>query len=297
MSMADPKEDALERARSLPCWLGPVDPEPLAGGISNRNFLVRDRGGAFVVRIVEERPEHGLVRANEVASNRAAHAAGIAPELVHAEAGALVIRYVEGRTLSPADIREKAMLPRLIRLLHRCHREIPKHLTGPAPFFWVYHAIRGYTQRLAASDSPHRPLLPRLAEIAAELETATGPVDIVFGHNDLLAANIIDDGKRLWLIDWEYAGYNSPLFDLGNLATNNELSADASERLIEAYFERPLTAELRRRARAMRTASLMREALWSMVSELYSSIDFDYARYTKENLERFERAWRGCDGG
>src|SRR5205814_965390 len=86
----------------------------------------------------------------EIASSRAAHAAGLAPELVHAEAGALVLRYVEGRTLAPADIRAPSMLPRLIPLLHRCHREIPKHLRGPAPFFWAYHAIRDYAPRPCA---------------------------------------------------------------------------------------------------------------------------------------------------
>src|SRR5260221_8713597 len=167
--MADPKQEALERARSLPCWLGPVDPEPLSGGISNRNFLVHDRSGAFVVRVVEERPEHGLSRANEVTSSRAAHAAGIAPELVYAETGALVLRYVEGRTLTPADIRAPAMLPRLVELLHCCHRETPKHLRGPAPFFWVYHAIRDYAHRLMSSASTHKTQLPRLTLIAAAL--------------------------------------------------------------------------------------------------------------------------------
>ena len=64
--------------------------------------------------------------------------------------------------------------------------------------------------------------LPELVDVAAGLELAVGPVDLVFGHNDLLAGNFIDDGRRVWLIDWDYAGFNSPLFDLANLASNNE---------------------------------------------------------------------------
>ncbi len=87
------------------------------------------------------------------------------------------------------------------------------------------------------------------------------------------------------------------MFDLGGLATNNELAPEASDRLLEAYFETPLTAAVKRQAQAMRCASLMREALWSMVSELHSTIDFDYGRYTEENLGRFEAAWRDFDGG
>ena len=113
----------------------------------------------------------------------------------------------------------------------------------------------------------------------------------MFGHNDLLAANLIDDGRRLWLVDWDYGGWNSPLFDLGGLASNSELGDEERDWLLEAYFARPLDDRLRRSAQAMLTASLLREAVWSMVSELHSTLDFDFAAYTAENLARFERAW------
>jgi thiamine kinase-like enzyme len=135
------------------------------------------------------------------------------------------------------------------------------------------------------------PDLPRLLAHAERLERAVGPIDLVFGHNDLLAANVIDDGRRLWLIDWDYAGWNSPLFDLGGLASNNELPEADRVWLLEAYFERPATDELRLKAHAMLTASLLREAMWSMVSELHSTLEFDFVAYTEENLARFDRAW------
>jgi thiamine kinase-like enzyme len=106
-----------------------------------------------------------------------------------------------------------------------------------------------------------------------------------------LAANLIDDGRRLWLVDWDYAGWNSPLFDLGGLASNNELAPADREWLLEAYFERPVDDGLRQRAVAMLTASLLREAVWSMVSEVHSTLGFDFVAYTTENLARFERAW------
>ncbi len=122
-----------------------------------------------------------------------------------------------------------------------------------------------------------------------------GRVSVVFGHNDLLAANFIDDGERLWLIDWDYAGFNSPLFDLGGLASNNELPAHSEDALLERYFEAALTDELRHRYAAMKCASLLREAMWSMVSEHSSSVDFDFVAYTDMNLRRFEDAWAGFE--
>jgi thiamine kinase-like enzyme len=116
-------------------------------------------------------------------------------------------------------------------------------------------------------------------------------VFLVFGHNDLLASNFIDDGRRLWLVDWDYAGFNSPLFDLSGLASNNELAAQQEEQLLDSYFEGVTPEGLDRRYRAMKCASLLREAMWSMVSEQHSALEVDYAAYTELNVERFEAAW------
>ena len=127
--------------------------------------------------------------------------------------------------------------------------------------------------------------------MAEELEQAVGPVDIVFGHNDLLPSNFLDDGKKLWLIDWDYAGFNSPLFDLSNLASNNEVSEPDERWLLETYFEKPLTPALWRSYRAMKCASLLRETMWSMVQEIHSELDFDYPAYTADYRGRLERMY------
>ena len=195
----------------------------------------------FFVRIGEDFEVHNVLRRFELAAARAAHAAGISPEVVHAEPGAMVFRYIDGRTLAPADVRDPAMLARIVPLLRACHRDLPRHFRGPAPIFWVFQVVRDYAARLA--DDGHRLAseLPRYLAAAERLEAAVGPVELAFGHNDLLAANLIDDGKRLWLVDWEYAGFNSPLFDLGGLASNNELAPDLEERLLELYFDAPAT--------------------------------------------------------
>ena len=287
--------DAERKAAALACWQGPVAPQPLGGGISNHNFLVQDGGQRFMVRIGEDFEVHNVLRRFELAAARAAHAAGVSPAVVHAEPGAMVFDYIEGRTLASADVRDPATLERIVALVRTCHREIPQHFRGPAPIFWVFQVLRDYALRLREDKSRMVPELPRLAAAAERLERAVGPIELVFGHNDLLAANLIDDGARLWLVDWEYGGFNSPLFDLGGLASNNELSEAQEAWLLEAYYEMPVSPDLERRYRAMKCASLLREAMWSMVSELHLRVDFDYVAYTTENLARFERAYAALD--
>ncbi len=290
-------QQAAERVAGLACWSGPVEPEPITGGITNVNFAVGDAGQRYFVRVGEDIPVHGVMRFNETAAARAAEAAGVSPAVIYTEPGIIVTRFVEGRTLGPEEVRDEAMLARILPLLKRCHREIPSHLRGPVLIFWVFHVIRDYAASLREGRSRSVGLLPDLLGRAGRLEEAVGPVELVFGHNDLLAANFIDEGERLWLVDWDYAGFNSPLFDLGGLASNNELDAAQERWLLEAYFERPADADLLRRYQAMKCASLLRETLWSMVSEIHSSLDVDYVAYTQENLERFERAFAAFEQG
>jgi len=291
VSLDTAQERSSARVAALEIWFGRVDPVPLAGGITNQNFTVEDRGRRYVVRVGSDILVHGVIRANEQAASRAAHLAGLSPRVVHAEPGILVLDFIEGRTFTPDDVRNPANLERLVDMVRRCHRDIPQHLRGPAAMFWVFHVVRDYAHTLRDGHSRHASLLPDLLAHAARLEVAVGPIDVVFGHNDLLAANFIDDGHRLWLVDWEYAGFNSPLFDLGGLASNSELAPVQAEQTLELYFGKAVDDALRCRAAAMTAASLLRETMWSMVSEIHSAVDFDYAAYTAENLRRFEAAY------
>ncbi|MCV3735807.1 phosphotransferase family protein [Rhizobium sp. TRM96647] len=282
---------AQETIRSLPFWNGQPEIAVLKGGITNTNYKVVDGGRAYVVRLGDDIPVHQISRQNEVSASRAAHAAGVSPAVIHHQPGVLVLDYVPGRTLHPEDIRSQACLERIVPLLRRCHRETGRHYRGPAMIFWAFHVIEDYAATLAGASSPHAARLEELLAMSRLLEASAGPYDIVFGHNDLLASNVLDDGERLWLIDWDYAGYNTPLFDLGGLASNNDLGEEQEKWLLETYFEQPLTDGLWRRYQAMKCASLLRETLWSMVSELHSTIDFDYTTYSMDNLDRFFRAF------
>lgn len=280
----------LDKLYSLPIWRGKIDAEPLGGGITNVNFVVQDAEKRVVVRIGDDIPVHQILRFNELAASRAAHAAGISPAVLYHEPGALVIDFIHGRTLSAADLQMPATLQAALALVTRAHRDIPRYLRGPVLVFWVFHVLRDYAATLTDAASRHAPLLPRLLRDCARLEQATGPVDMVFGHNDLLPANFIDDGTRLWLLDWDYAGWGSPLFDLGGLAANNGLSPEQEADLLAAYFGRTPDASLWLSYRAMKAASALREAMWSMVQEIHSDLDFDYAAYTATNLETYRAA-------
>lgn len=277
-----------KQIQDLPCWSAAVDPQPLEGGITNFNFTVQDRDESYLVRLGRDIVHHHVMRFNERAASRAAAKAGIAPGVFYEGEGALVIRFIQGKTLDKADFQDREILKRVIPVVKACHTEVKQYLRGPVLAFWVFHVIRDYIQTLGEGDSRMRSDLPRFLSAAETLEAAVTPITPVFGHNDLLAQNFIDDGNKIWLVDWEYAGFNSPLFDLGGLSSNCELDSEAEEMLLESYFESPVSDELRRRYHAMKTASMLRETLWSLVSEIYSEIDFDYESYSRSNLAAFE---------
>jgi thiamine kinase-like enzyme len=202
----------------------------------------------------------------------------------------LVLDFVDAAPLAEADLHDEATLRAATALVARVHREVTPRLRGPVLTFWVFHVLRDYAAFLADRGSRHRDLIPSLMDEAAMLERAVGRVELVLGHNDLLPANILRGDGRLWLIDWEYGGFNSPLFDLGGLATNAGLPPEAERAMLTAYFGAEPDAALMASYGAMKCASLLRETMWSMVSELTSELDFDYAAYTAENMARLDAA-------
>jgi len=284
-------KEAIQKARSLSCWRAPDYAVPLEGGITNHNIRVGDCGRHFVVRLGDDIPEHQVLRWNELAISRAAHAAGVAPAVVHSEPGVLVLDYVEAGPLSEPDLQDAETLMRVVDLVARLHRDGPNHLRGPVLTFWVFHILRDYAGTLSDRGSSHCGQLQGLLDQAALLERAVGPVTLVLGHNDLLPANILRGADRFWLIDFEYGGFNSPLFDLGGLASNAGLEPEAEAAMLRAYFGTAPTPALMRSYAAMKCASLLRETMWSMVSELTSMVEFNYVDYTAMNMNRYRAAF------
>ena len=286
---------AESRAASLTCWTEKVAVEPLSGGLTNRNFLVRHKGERYVVRIGDDNPVHLILRWHELAAAEAAYRAGIAPEIIHAEPGALVMRHIDGRTLTPIEVAEPRRLEGLAEVVRHCHVKVPDYFRGPALAFLPVHVARHYGRLVAEGGGDWVEKGPELLSLTARLEKGLGPVELVFGHNDLLAANFIDDGKRLWLIDYDYAGLNSPLFDLANLASNNGFSEEAEREMLGLYYGREADRRMLKSYAAMKAASLLREMMWSMVSETHSTIDFDYRAYTLDYRGRLDEAVAAFD--
>jgi len=277
------------RIRSLPCWSGSIEIEPMKGGLSNEIFRVTDAAGAHVVRFGRDYPFHHVLRERELMTARAASEAGFAPRVEYAEPGAMVTAFLGAKTFGPDDVRKERV--RVARLVRRFHDEMPQRVTGAGFMFWVFHVIRDYARTLEAGK--HRVVsdLPTYLALAAELEQAQAPLPIVFGHNDLLPANFLDDGERIWLIDFEYAGFNTAMFDLAGITSNAGFGDEETADLLTAYFDAEPAPVLRRSHAAMQCASLLREALWSMVSELHlNTPGVDYVAYAQENLARLTNA-------
>jgi len=291
-------QDAGERIASVSYWTQPVTWEPLTGGLSNENFTVTHGAEKFVVRFGKDYPFHHVFRDREIMATRAAHAAGFAPELVHTEPGVMVSRFIEARTYEAADVR--ANIDRVAARVRQFHSTMADKITGPGFMFWVFHVIRDYAHTLRQGGSRMTDQLPAYLELAAEMEAAQLPLPIVYGHHDFLPANFMDDGEKLWIVDFEYAGFSTAMFDLAGIASNAEFDADQAEHLLTAYFGAPPDDAVRQSHAAMQCASLLREAMWSMVSELHlDTPGVDYVAYTAENLERLDaavRAYRAAFG-
>ena len=280
---------SLDRIRALPCFSGSVDIEPLTGGLSNESWLVRDAAGRHVVRFGQDYPFHHVDRRREVMTARAAHEAGFAPRIEYSEPGIMVSAFIDARTFDAADVRANA--ERVGRLIRDFHATMPRHVEGPGFMFWVFHVIRDYARTLAKGGSRMADRLPGWLELSDRLEAVQSPLPIVFGHNDLLPANFLDDGHKLWLIDFEYAGFSTAMFDIAGAASNAGMNDDEADALLEATLGHPPDPAVTRSLHAMQCASLLRETMWSLVSELYlDAPGANYETYTAENLTRLDAA-------
>ena len=226
----------VDRIAALPCWRGRVEIAPLTGGMTNRNYLVNDSGRRFVVRLGEDIPLHGVMRFNELAASRAAHEAGLSPAVIHAEPGMAVLDFVEGRALTPEDVRDPGRFAPIVDLIRRCHRDLPRFLRGPVLSFNIFHVLCDYLATLRDGNSPHAADTASWADRVALLNR-WWPIDLVFGHNDLLAANLIDDGRRvadrLGLCRLRLVAVRSR-----RAGVNNGFDAAHERALLERYFGR-----------------------------------------------------------
>ena len=265
--------------------------DKIDGGITNQNFRVSlNNNKIFFVRICKDIPEHLIKRENEIIASTAASEIRVSPKVIYSNTELIVFNFIEGKTLNENDI--QANLLDIVNLLKKVHKNIPKKIKGPSQIFWVFHVIRHYKNFLDNNNSKYKKILKDLILKSEKIEKNSSPFDIVYSHNDLLAANFIKKNKKLFLVDWEYAGYNTPLFDLGGLSSNNNFSKKQENIMLENYFEKKISNSLMHKYYCIKTASLLRETMWSMVAEIISKIDFDYKSYTTQNMENFNKSFK-----
>jgi thiamine kinase-like enzyme len=267
-------------------WPGGVAAvDPLGGGITNRNFKVRlAEGEQVVLRIGGKDTELlGIDRDAEHAASLAAAQLGIAPDVVEfvEPEGYLVTRFIRGEPVGVEPLRNR--LRDVAGLLRRFHDGPPI----PSRFD-AFRVVEAYASTATAGGIAVPSAYDRAKRTADEIEARRGSPTPRPCHNDLLNANFIDDGSRIWLVDWEYAGMGDVFFDLANFSVNHELDDEGNRELLEAYFGAARESDLAA-LRLMRFMSDFREAMWGVVQQAISDLDFDFVAYADEHFERLER--------
>ena len=262
----------------------------LSGGITNRNFRV-DASGTderWVIRLAgNDTHLLGISREVEHAATVAAAGVGVGPEVtafIRPE-GYLVTRFIVGEPVSAEAVHRPETLRRVADSLRRIH-------DGPAipGLFVPLRIVEAYRALAIARGVPIPPEYDRATDAARRIERAllADPLEPRPCHNDLLNANFIDDGHRIRIIDWEYAGMGDPFFDLGNFSINHELGPEEDELLLDAYDG---SVEPRRLARLtlMRVVSDFREAMWGVLQQGVSTLDVDFVAYAGGSFDRLLR--------
>lgn len=248
----------------------------LTGGHMNAAFLVQAGDARFVVRIPAG--SGGLLvpdRENERHNTVAAAAAGVAPRLVEylEDWQVMVLEFVDGQMLTDETIGELDRLPRIAATLRSLH-SAPRFRADFDMYRTAGRWLRICDEQEIAVPEGLRERMPRLRLGREAL--AARPIGSTPCHNDLSSDNLIDDGRRLWLIDFEYGGNNDPCYDLGDLAAQASFDERRRALLCEAYFG-AADVTLLARMRLHATISFFGWAVWAAIQRRVSPLEVDFA--------------------
>jgi thiamine kinase-like enzyme len=269
--------------------------EPLPGGLTNRNYAVSTGTGArYVARFFGR--GSALLEIDRTAEYRNAQTAaqlGVGPRVVDysPDEGVLLIEWIDGRTLTDADLDDPVQLGRVAascRILHAGPRFVGD--------FDIFDAQRRYLRIVTESGfrmpQDYLSFGPTARRIEQVLRASARPAAPC--HNDLLAANILDDGDRLRFVDYEYSGNNDPSFELGNIWSEAALDVDRLEHLVAAYLGRSSARETAR-ARLFGLIAKYAWTLWASIQDAVSDVDFDYWQWGMEKYVRAREEFAGRD--
>jgi thiamine kinase-like enzyme len=267
----------------------------LTGGITNKNYKITVDGESFVLRIGGNETKHlGIDRRVEYECSLLASQIGIAPEptaFLEPE-GYIVARFISGKPMPADEMGTKENIARVVSSMKAYHA-----LNRFPGSFSPFQVAEEYAKTAFKFHVQLPPKMDWYLEKSREIETSLygrAPLQPRPCHNDLLNGNFIDDGTRIRILDWEYAGMGDIFFDLGNFAIQHEFDDEQDETLLKAYFGQPTDVQ-RAHQKLMKIMSDLREAMWAQVQIGVSQLEFDYAGYGQKYFDRFEANTTGSE--
>jgi thiamine kinase-like enzyme len=254
----------------------------LSGGLTNRNLAIESNGNKYVARISSNSSDLlNINREDEYKNSIIASDAGIGATVYDflPGQGLLLIGYINGKTFGAEDIANN--LPRVATAVRTLH--------GAKPFvseFNMFTLQKRYLDIVQSNNFIYPAKYLEYEGHIADLKKALSvlPAEIVPCNNDLLPGNFIDDGEKIWLIDYEYSGNNDACFELGNIWAEAFLEYDALVELIDSYYGAHRPEKI---ARAW-LQSLMAKygwTLWAAIQASISDIDFDFRAWGGEKFD------------
>ena len=278
-------DDPAMTAAGIPLLAGYGGPVERLGGLTNRVY----RLGGNCLRMPGKGTEEYINRANEAVAAREAAKAGVSPEVLYFDArtGVMVTRFVDGaETMSPETFRLRAGAPgragQAFRKLHDSGAVFPFR-------FELFAMIDGYlkvlsTKDVALPDGYHD--VVREADQSVRAALAAHELPLAACHCDPLCENFLDTGDRMWIVDWEYAGMNDPMWDLGDLSVEAKFDASQEEEMIRAYFGREPSASERGRIVIYKAMCDLLWTLWGLIQLANANPADDFWAYANGRFSR-----------
>jgi len=281
-----------EVVAKIPEWEGKnVSISPLSGGLTNSNFKVEVDGTPYFVRVPGASTELlAIDRDNEYHNTKAASEAGVAPRIFHhlPEYHVMVIEFLSGKTMSKESLNQPGQPTRMAQTIKRLNAG-PRFLLDFNMFRLTEYYLSLCLDRDIKVPDGYLKRMPTIQRIAGAMNVK--PLATVPCNNDLLAENYIDDGKQLWLIDYEYSGNNDPTFELGNTCQEMQFNDDQIAEVCAAYFGEA-TPNMIARMKLNMIMSDVGWGLWAAIQAKISTIDFDFWGWA---IERWGRAVEKMD--
>ena len=286
-------EAHIATIKSLPIWTASIVIAPLSGGLNNSNYLVTHSGARYVVRIENDLHRVGVRRDSESKCMTIANQCNISPRLVHHQSGVMVTEFVEGRELKIPDAKSSEIIELFARVLKTLHSADVQPITG-IPLFSPFQLVEDYARKSIELAAPMSLDLNEALACCAKLKRQFPQPPSALCHNDLFPTNWLFDGKRLWLLDWEYAGIGSPKFDLGNLAANFRFDPAMEEHLLLSYGT-PITHRVKLELKAMKSLELLRGFLWGAIRAHTTDVDADFQHLLVDQLSFYHATRKELD--